>query len=151
MALIEKIQADIKAAMIGKDANKLGVLRFLLSQIHNFEIEKKASGGAGMLLDADVEGVIRKEFKKRKEAIQMFKDGGRTDLAQKEEAELQVFDLYLPKGPSEKELEAAVDAVFGSGKSDFGSVMKEVVAKFGGQADGRLVSEIVKRKIEKQG
>ena len=135
--------------MIHKDANTLGVLRFLISQIHNFEIEKKSKGGAPDLTDAEVEGVIRKEYKKRKEAIQMFKDGGRNDLAEKEEKEIAVFDVYLPKGPSEAEVVAAVEAVVGEGQTEFGTAMKAVMAKLGGQADGKLVSELVKKKLAK--
>lgn len=147
--LLERIQADLKTAMVARDANKLGVLRFLLSQIHNALIEAKAKGGAE-LSDKDVEGVIRKEFKKRKEAIQMFRDGGREDLAGKEEKELSVFDAYLPKGPSEAEIAAAVDEVITSGKTEFGAVMKEVMGRFQGQADGKILSEIVKKKIEEK-
>lgn len=148
MELIKKIQADIKAAMIARDANKLGVLRFLLAQIHNFEIEKKSKGGEGTISDDDVLGVIRREYKKRKEAIEMFKGGGRMDLADKEEKELSVFDEYIPKGPTEAEIEAAAEVVVGKG-GDFGSIMKEVMAKFEGRADGKIVSEIVKRKLGK--
>ncbi len=149
MALLQKIQADLKAAMVSRDANKLGVLRLLLSQIHNFEIDKKAKSGESEILDSDVEGVIRKEYKKRKEATQMFKDGGRTDLVEKEEKELLVFGDYLPKELSESEIAAAVDEAMASGKNDFGLVMKEVMSKLGGQADGKLVSELVRKKIGK--
>jgi len=149
MALLQKIQADLKTAMVARDANTLGVLRFLLSQIHNFEIERKTKGGETELSNSDVEGVIRKEYKKRKEAIQMFKDGGRKDLAEKEEKELLVFDEYLPKGPSEEAVTAAVDEVAAAGGKDFGAVMKEVVSRFQGQADGKLVSELVKKKLGK--
>lgn len=149
MPNLQKIQADLKTAMVARDANTLGVLRFLISQIHNFEIEKKSKGGAAELTEADIEGVIRKEYKKRKEAIQMFRDGGRTDLAEKEEKELSVFDAYLPKGPSEADIEKAVDEVVAKGPTDFGTAMKEVMSRFGGQADGKLVSELVKKKMAK--
>ena len=149
MALLQKIQADLKTATIQKDANTLGVLRFLISQIHNFEIEKKSKGEAGELADVEVEGVIRKEYKKRKEATAMFKDGGRNDLAEKEEKELLVFDAYLSKGPSDDDILKAVDEVVGGGQIDFGAAMKAVMSKFGGQADGKVVSELVRKKLGK--
>lgn len=147
MVLLQKIQADLKEAMVSRDANKLGVLRFLLAQIYNFEIDKKAKSGELELSDSDVQGVIYREYKKRKEAIQMFKDGGRNDLVEKEEKELLVFDDYLPKGPSESEIVAAVEEAVAGGENDFGLVMKEVMKKLGGQVDGRRISELVRKKL----
>jgi len=147
MEILEKIGSDLKEALKAHEGTKVQTLRYILSQVHNREIEKKGSQGGGLSNEEVVE-VLRREAKKRKEALEIFRKSGREDLASKEEAELKYFEPYLPKAVDASEIEAAVNEVVSKSGGDFGGVMKEVMAKFKGQADGRLVSELVKKKME---
>lgn len=151
MEILEKISIDLKGALKAREGAKVQTLRYILAQVHNREIEKKSAQG-GILNDEEVVEVLRREAKKRKEALEIFRKNGREDLAGKEEAELKYFEPYLPKAIDASEIEAAVSEVISRGGSalggDFGSVMKEVMAKFKGQADGKVVSELVKKKME---
>jgi len=122
----------------------VSTLRLLLAEVHNLEIEKK-----GKLTEDDVLGLIRKEVKKRKEAILAYKKGKREDLVKKEEKELAILNEYLPQPMSKEELEKIVEDVIGEmkakGPQDFGQVMGQVMGKVKGRADGSLVSELVKK------
>lgn len=160
MALLQKIQDDVKAAQKAGDHARLGVLRFVLAQIHNREIEKRSAarpptsqaqasggqGGEGSLTDAELIGVLQKEVKKRKEAIDLFRKGNRGDLVQKEERELQHILLYIPPEISREEVEKVVDEIIAAGTRDFNAVMKESMQRLKGKADGKAVSEIVRQK-----
>ncbi|MBI3252214.1 MAG: GatB/YqeY domain-containing protein [Candidatus Omnitrophica bacterium] len=141
MSLQQKIDADLKAAMIAKDAARLSTLRFLKSALKYAAIEKKAD----TLADADVQPIIQKQIKQRRESIDQFEKGGRRDLADKEKAELVILEGYLPKQLSDAELAAFVaaeaKAAGALSKKDFGRVMKLVGEKLKGQADSRRVSE----------
>ena len=146
MEILEKIRSDLKEALKAREDVKVQTLRYILSQVHNKEIEKKGAQGGGLSNEEVVE-VLRREAKKRKEALDIFRKSGREDLASKEEADLKHFEPYLPKAVDAREIEAAVIEIVSKGGGDFGSVMKEVMAKFKGQADGKLVSELVKKKL----
>jgi len=140
--LKEKISEDLKQAMKERNEIKTRVLRLLNSAIKNFEVEKM-----GIATDDEVEKIILKEMKKRQESIQAYKNANREDLAAEEEEELEILKEYAPKMLSEKEIreivKKTIDEINATPK-DFGKVMKEVMAKVKGKADGSLVSKVVK-------
>jgi uncharacterized protein YqeY len=144
--LIDKIHADLKTSMKEKDRLRTDTLRLLISRIRNEEIEKKQK-----LKDAEVAVLVQKEIKGRKEAIELFEKGGRMDLADKERKEMSILESYLPRQLSDEELSDAVDkAVADTGAaspSDLGKVMKEILSKYSGRADGKRVRELVQEKL----
>ncbi len=143
MTQIEKINAELKASMLAKDADRTGALRMLKSAIGYVQIEKKVD----VLPDADVLAVVAKEAKKRRDSIEEFDRGGRTELAAKERAELKVLEEFLPKQLSPEETEelvkAAIAEVGATSKKDMGAVMKAAQAKAAGRADGKVMSALV--------
>ncbi|MEK7590559.1 MAG: GatB/YqeY domain-containing protein [Patescibacteria group bacterium] len=148
--LKEKLTNDLKQAMKSADQETVGVLRILLTAIKNKEIEKKTkSGGDGQLNEEEVIQALSSDAKKHKESIEIFTKGSRKDLADKEEKELAIVQKYLPKQLGEAEIEQVVDKILQqtSGK-DFGSVMKEAMKELKGKADGKVVSEIIQRKLK---
>ena len=143
MTQIEKINAEIKASMLARDADRTGALRLLKSAVGYLQIEKKVD----VLPDADVLAVVQKEAKKRRDSIEEFDRGGRTELAAKERAELKVLEEFLPKQLSPEETEelvkAAIAEVGATSKKDMGAVMKAAQAKAAGRADGKVMSALV--------
>lgn len=143
---IEKIQEDLKNAQLDKDEIKVSTLRLLLSEIHNLEIHK-----GGEVSDTDIISVIQREVKKRKEAAEGFRSGGREDAAQKEEAEAKILESYLPAQISNEELTEIVSGtikeVGASAVSDMGKVIGVVMGKLSGRVDGGRVSGMVKEKL----
>lgn len=146
MKLIEQIQEDLKRSMKAKDGNRVSVLRFLMSSIRNREIEKR-----NPLDDDEVLAEITSSAKRRRESIEAFKEGGRADLVAKEEAELAVLQDYLPEQLSPDEIRGIVQevivAVGASTAGDIGKVMKELMPRLRGKADGKLVNEIVRETL----
>ncbi len=146
MGLKERIMADMKEAMKAKDTVRLSTLRLLLSEIKNKEIDKR-----GELTDDEILAVIQKAVKQRRESIQQYKDGGREDLAEKEQKELEVLEAYLPQPLSEEELISLIDEVIkevgATSMRDMGKVMREIMPKVRGRADGKLVNELVKKRL----
>lgn len=151
MAIKQQIIEDIKTAMKSGNGFELGVLRMIIAAINNKEIEKRGKGGESVLIDEEVMDVVVKEAKKRKESIDVYKQGNREDLAQKELEELEIIQTYLPKQLSEQELEKIIDeAIKTTGAStvkDLGKVMGLVSKETKGKADSRMISEIVKKKL----
>jgi uncharacterized protein YqeY len=141
--LTEKLAADMKQAMLAKDAPRLGTLRMLKSAIEYQKIAEKKE----TFTDADIIGVIKKQIKQRQDSIEGFEKGGRADLVEKEKAELAVLKAYLPEELSPSQVEEIVKAtiaeVGAATKADMGKVMKAVQAKLAGRADNRLVSQTV--------
>jgi uncharacterized protein YqeY len=148
MSLKEKILADMKEAMKAKDSHRLEVLRFLQSAVRYKEIELRP----GLINDGEIIGVVTKQVKQRKESIDQFEKAGRKDLVDKEKYELSVLEGYLPHQMSRVEVEEIVDSVIktlsATSMKQMGVVIKEVLAKTAGSADGKLVSEIVKAKLQ---
>lgn len=142
--LKEKITVDIKAAMIAKDSEKLGVLRMLSAAIQSEEINARAKG-VEVLTDEEVMKVLRREAKKREDSIKVYTDGGRPELAAGEEKELAIIKAYLPQEMTAEEIKPIVEKVIAAGNKDLGSVMKAVMAETGGRAPGKVVSEIAKQ------
>jgi uncharacterized protein YqeY len=141
MAVQEQIKADLREAMRAGDKDKVAALRLVLS-----ELQRAAKEGAD-----DEVTVLRRERKRRLEAARAYRDGGREDLANGEQAEATLINGYLPAELSEDELKAIIDqAVRESGAAtpqDMGKAMKQAMAAVGGRADGRRVSELVRASL----
>ena len=138
----------MKEAMKAKEAGKqrLSVIRLVRGAVRQLEIDGKKELG-----DEDVLGVISKEAKQRRDAIEEFKKGGRDDLVAAAEAEIAILMEYLPKQLSKDEIKGLVqEAIAASGATspkDMGKVMKELMPKVKGRADGKLVNEVVKEAL----
>ena len=145
--LEQTISNDYIQAMKAKDAVRSSTLSLLRAQIKNVRIDKRVE----RLEDADVIAVIKKQIKQRQESIAQFEQGGRTDLADKEKAEMAILQGYLPQQASAEEIAAAVrQAIQETGAKsikDMGSVMKAVVARFEGRADNKIVSDLVRQAL----
>lgn len=148
MGLYEKITTDMKDALKKKEAVRLSTLRLLLAAIRNAEIEKKAA----KLEDPDILQIIQKQVKQRRDSIEQFKKGSRQDLADKEALEIAVLESYMPAQLAAEELIAIVEgAIKESGavsKRDAGKVMKIVMEKTKGGADGKVVNGLVMERLK---
>ena len=144
--MIDKIKEDLVKAMKEKDKDKINTLRLLNSAIKNEEIKKRDK-----LEDSEIAILVQKEIKKRREAIELYEKGGREELADNEKKELKILEIYLPEQLSDDELAKAIDAaieeVGAAGPSDMGKVMKVVMSKHQGQVDGKVVRELVQKKL----
>ena len=147
--LEEKILNDYKEAMKSRDALKSSVLSFLRADMMNLAVAKKKT----VLDDSEVITVIKKQIKQHRDSIEQFTKGARLEMAEKEKKELEVLKTYLPPEISSDEIkkiiEEAVAATGASGLKDMGKVMKEANEKIAGQADGKLVSDLVKERLLK--
>ena len=147
--LKEQISKDFNEALKARDERKLSALRLLRTEIKKREV----SGQKKELADAEVMETITTLVKQRRESIRLFREGQRQDLVEKEEAELQFLQTYLPQPLSQSAIEVLIDQVLletrGTGMKDQGKVMKAVMAKISGRAEGKIVSEIVKQKLSK--
>lgn len=148
MSLKEKLANDMKEAMKAREAGKerLSVIRLVRGAIRQIEIDQKVE-----LDDEGVLAVISKEVKQRRDSIEEFKKGGREDLVAQNEADIAILMEYLPAQLSEAEVKALVDeavaAVGAKDPKDMGKVMKELMPKVKGKADGKLVNQLVKAAI----
>jgi hypothetical protein len=147
MSLEQTLGADIVTAMKAKDATKLTALRMLKSALMNKGIEKGRA-----LESAEELQVLSMLVKQRRDSIDQFTKGGRTDLAEKEQAEIVILNAYLPASATDDEVAAAVASAItetgASGPKDMGKVMKAVMAGLAGKTvDGKKVSEAVKAKL----
>jgi len=149
MMLKEQISKDFNKALKARDARKLSALRLLRTEIKKREV----SGQRKELADAEVMETITTLVKQRRESIRLFREGQRQDLVEKEEAELQFLQTYLPQPLSQSAIEVLIDQVLlethATGMKDQGKVMKAIMAKISGRAEGKIVSEIVKQKLSK--
>ncbi len=147
MEILPKIMNEIKEAMRSKDSLKLATLRFLQAAIKNREIELRPNP----INDEEVMTVIKKLVKQRKESIEQYKAGNRQDLVDQEAAELKILETYLPAQMTKEQVEKLVvdvmTALSAKTIKDMGPVMKEVLARSGGAADNKLVSELVRAKL----
>ncbi|MFZ1866388.1 MAG: GatB/YqeY domain-containing protein [Polyangiales bacterium] len=133
MALLDKIDADLKKAMLERNEVARETLRMIKSELLTLD-------------DPDELAVLSRAVKSRRDSIQSYIEGGRQDLADKELAEIAVIERYLPKQLSEQEARDAIAAIIGelglSSKKELGKVMKEVKARYPGQIDGKVASSI---------
>ncbi|OGV92668.1 hypothetical protein A3B57_01165 [Microgenomates group bacterium RIFCSPLOWO2_01_FULL_47_10] len=140
--LREQIQTGIKEAMKARDSVRLDALRFVWSRAKELEIDKHAE-----LIDEEIQTLVTKEVKTRKEAIEQFKNAGRTDLVEAEEKKLTVLMELMPVQMSEIEIAKVVDEVISGGANNIGAVMGQVMARVKGKADGGMVSAVVRQKL----
>ena len=145
----EQLKEALKQSMLARDEIKTSTLRMVISSLGYYEIEK---GGAGYeATDEDVETVLQKQAKQRRDSIEQFKAGGRDELAEKETKELELIQSYLPQQMSEEEVKKLVDEAVlttdATSASDIGKVMGALMPKVKGKADGSLVSRLVKEKL----
>ena len=145
MSLHANLSADIKAAMLARDADRLGTLRMLKSTLGYVAIERKTE----LLPDADFISIVQEEVKKRRDSIEQFEGGGRPELAAKERVELAILETYLPQALPPEELEALVKTCIleagATSKKDMGQVIRAVQAKAAGRAEGKVISQLVGR------
>jgi uncharacterized protein YqeY len=141
-ALLDALLADIKEAMKSRDADRLGALRMLHAQI------KDATVNAGKEpTDADVATIVAKAIKQRQDAVEQFRQGGREDLAAKDEKEIAFYRKYQPQQLAPAEIEAlarkAVAETGAAGRKDMGKVMAALMPHVKGRADGKIVNQVV--------
>ncbi len=143
MNLIDQILEDLKEALKAKDGTRVSVLRFLLAGIRNREIDKRKP-----LDEEEILEEIASSVKRRRESIEAFKSGGRQDLVNKEEAELTILSQYLPEQLPADEVrriaQEVIQTVGAVSPGDIGKVMKEMMPRVKGRAEGRTVNEIVR-------
>ena len=150
MSLQQQISDDLKASMKARDKARTGALRMLLASLKNAAVAE-GKGPQGELSDEAVVKLVQTEVKRRREAAAAFRDGGRDESAAAEEAEAEVYAAYLPAQLGDDELTAIVDEtiteVGASGPQDMGQVMKAVMPKVQGRADGSRVSGVVTQRL----
>src|SRR5437762_12232 len=149
MSLKDTIVADLTAAMKARDAARVSTLRMVKANLMNRQIEK-----GGDLTDDEITKALQSLVKQRRDSIEQYEKAGRTDLAEKEAAEISVIEAYLPQPASADEINAAVTAAISetgaSSMKDTGAVMKAAMAKLTGKSvDGKAVSEVVKGKLQR--
>lgn len=139
------IQTAVTQAMRDRDQVTLDSLRYLLSQIKNVEIDAHKE-----LDDQEIIGIIQKEVKRRKDAIEHYQAAGRQDLVDHEIAQLKEIEIYAPKLLSESEIGAVVDEIIAAGNREFAAVMGQAMSKLKGKADGGMVNRVVREKLHSQ-
>ena len=147
MSLSKQIVADLTTAMKAQDAAKLSTLRMVKAAMMNRQIEKGSE-----LDDDEMQKLLQSLVKQRRDSIEQYEKAGRQELVDKEQAEIDVIEVYVTKAASQEEIEQVVAAVIAetgaSSMKDMGKVMKATQAALAGKnADGRLVSEVVKAKL----
>lgn len=139
-----QIEHDLKAAMKSGDKRRVSTLRLLLSAMKNERINSQRE-----LTPEEAEAIIRRAVKQRKESIEVYDRTGRADLAAAEKEELGILETYLPQAMSDAELEATVRAIIAekgfSSAKDVGHLMKELMARHRGRADGKRAQEIARK------
>jgi uncharacterized protein len=147
MTLQDKIQSHLADAMRSKDQLRLSVLRMMKSAVKNKEVDKMKT-----LEESEVFAVLNTLVKQRKDSVEQFRNGGREEMAQKEEAEIKIIEEYLPAAASEEDVRRAVEEAIqetgAASMKDMGKVMKATLARLAGKsADGSRVSQLVKEKL----
>ncbi len=146
MTLKQKIDAEMVAAAKAKDKIKLSAIRMIKTALHNKEIDAKRE-----LSEAEIIQVLSSVAKQRKESIEQFRSGGRLDLVENEEAELRTVQSFMPQQMSAAEIEVEVAKAIGEAGAtsvkDMGKVMKVLMPRITGKADGKTVSDMVKAKL----
>lgn len=143
--MIERVEADLREARLARDSERVGALSMLLAALRD------AEKSAGSLDEAAAVQVLTRERKRRVEAAESFREGGREDAAAREESEVALIDAYLPAALDEAEIDALVAAAIAetgaSGPQDLGAVMKVLQPRTAGRADGRVVSGKVREAL----
>lgn len=144
-ALFDRLQGDLNAARKAQDKGATLLLSTILADVKNKRIELRRDP-----TDEDVLDVLRKGIKRRRESVDMYDKGGRTDLADKERAEVAALETYLPAQASEDDIRAAVRAAIAGGATSMGPLMGRVNPQFKGRADGSVISRIAKEELAAQ-
>jgi uncharacterized protein YqeY len=144
--LLTRLQADLNASRKSQDKPSTLLLGTILSDIKNRRIELKRDPN-----DSEVVDVLQKGIKRRRESVDMYEKGGRSDLAAKERAEVQALEKYLPEQVSDDELRAAVKAAIAGGANNIGGVMGKVLPQFKGRAEGSKINALAREELGKQG
>ncbi|MBU1000326.1 GatB/YqeY domain-containing protein [Patescibacteria group bacterium] len=160
--LFDKLQSDLKEAQLKRDEVRVSTLRLLLSELQNRKIDLRQNSKQADLSDTDVVKIIQQEIKKRKEAATGFRSGGKEDLVAKEELEAKILACYLPEQMSEEELTKVISDIIKEAcqpplaselekpsLQDMGKVIRLVMEKVKGRADGKTVSTLVKEQLLK--
>lgn len=146
MGILENLQKEMTVALKASEKRRLETLRLLVSQV-----KKEGIDSGHPLTDDEIIRVLNKEAKRRKESFEMYQKGGREDLADQEADELKIIEEFLPESLSEEAIAAIVDEIIQSvgaqSIQDLGKVMGPVMQKTKGLADGKLVQEIVRKKL----
>jgi hypothetical protein len=146
ISLYQRLDDAFKEAMKGRQAVALSTLRMLRSALRHREVEMKRK-----LTEDEVQAVIAGQAKQRREAMAEYSKAGRTDLAHKEEEELGVLLSFLPSQLTQEELDTEISRIIAevgaAGPKDLGKVMKSVMARVAGRADGKMVQELVRRRL----
>ena len=144
MTLRSRLEEDLKAAMRAREAVRRDTIRYLLSEVQKAEKAEQRDFD-----DEEVLRVLGRQAAQRRESIEAFAKGGRQDLVDKEEAELEIILEYMPEQMSEEQIaelvQAAIEEVGASGPQDMGKLMGRLMPQMRGKADGRTVNEIVRR------
>jgi len=149
MSLAEQLVSDLRDAMKSGDTQRRDVIRFLRSSITNAEIEKHSA-----LTDEEIEAVIRGQIKQRQDSIEMFRKGGRNDLADNEEAQVAVLQSYLPAQMSDDEAQElvrrVVDEVGVTSPKEMGKLMPALMQAAAGRVEGRTLSTLARAELERR-
>lgn len=147
----DRINAGLKEAMKSKDAPRLSTLRLINAAIKDKDIALRGAGKDETVSDADVLAILGKMVKQRRESARAYEEGGRLDLAEREQAEIEVIEEYLPRRLSDAEIAAAVDAAIAEADAtsirDMGRVMGGLKAKYTGQMDFGQVGPMIKARL----
>ena len=144
MTLKAKLTEDMKAAMRAKDQTALGTIRLINAAIKQFEVDERTEAD-----DARVTAILGKMIKQRKDSAKIYADAGRQDLADKENAEIEVLNRYLPEMLSEEEIAAVLSETGASGMADMGKVMGALKSRLAGKADMAVVNQAVKAALSR--
>ncbi len=147
MALFQNINDDLKTAMKSGDKTRVEVLRFSLAGLNSALKEKALKEPGATLTDEEVIANLQKEAKRRRESVELFKQGNRNDLVQKEEGDLTIIMGYLPEQMSREEIEKVVADLKEKGFTEFNTLMRESMKVLKGRADGKLVGDVVKANV----
>ena len=146
MSLEEKLLEAMKDAMKSNDRLRLSAIRMMRSAVKNKEIEVRRT-----LSDEDVIRVIQGMVRKGEESLEQFEKGGRADLVEKEKKEIEILKSFLPQALGQEEILKIIDECIqetqASSLKDLGKVMKSIMPKLGGKADGKLINQLVKEKL----
>lgn len=149
MEMLEKINKDLSIALKARDDIRVSTLRMMKSAIKNAEIEKRQRGG---LREEDITGVLSTLVKQRRESIELYTKAGRVDLAERESREIDIIQEYLPRQLSMDEIDSLIQTAIRetgvTGLKEIGRLMKVLMPRVKGRADGRLVNERVKEVLE---
>lgn len=150
MTITERVQQDLTSAAKARDQQRLSMLRLILDAL-----KKEAKESRGDLAESDEIAVLKRERKRRIEAAEAYRKGGREEAAEREDREAGLIDEYLPEQISEEDLEAAVAAAISetgaSSPREMGKVMSSVMKKVGDRADGKQVSDLVRSRLATAG